>query len=137
LKDIIVGNGLPKMIWAKILDPKLRFSWASTNQLLVQFERRNLRFRPPIDTCLGGYLHGMKLEFSRRGKPTDNGLIEALNGRLRAECLIDNWFLSLDDVRQKVEAWRRHYDLDRPHSAMGFLTPREFAASNRQVGLTG
>jgi putative transposase len=33
------------------------------------------------------YLTGVKLEFSRRGKPTDNGLIEAFNGRLRAECL--------------------------------------------------
>jgi len=82
-------------------------------------------------------LHGAKLDFSRRGKPTDNGPIEAFNGRLRAECLNENWFLSLDDARQKVEDWRRNYNLDRPHSALGYLAPREFAASNSQVGLTG
>jgi putative transposase len=33
------------------------------------------------------YLRKVKLDFSRRGKPTDNGLIEAFNGRLRAKCL--------------------------------------------------
>ena len=76
-------------------------------------------------------------EFSRRGKPTDNGLIEAFNGRLRAECLNENWFLSLEDARGKVESWRRHYNGDRPHSALGNLAPREFAASTSQVGLTG
>ena len=83
------------------------------------------------------YLNGVCLEFSRRGKPTDHGLIAAFNGRLRAECLNVNWFLSLDDAREKVESWRRHYNGDRPHSALGNLAPREFAASTSQVGLTG
>jgi putative transposase len=54
------------------------------------------------------YLNGVQLEFSRRGKPTDNGLIESFNGRLRAECLNENWLLSLDDARSKVQSWRRH-----------------------------
>ena len=83
------------------------------------------------------YMHGVKLEFSRRGKPTDNGLIEAFNGRLRAECLNENWFLSLDDAKTKVETWCRHYNRERPHSALGYLAPREFAASASQDGLTG
>lgn len=34
---------------------------------------------------------------------TDNRLIEAFIGRLRAECLNTNWFLSLDDAKEKVE----------------------------------
>jgi putative transposase len=38
------------------------------------------------------FLHGVKLEFSRRGKPTDYELIEAFNGRQRAERLDENWF---------------------------------------------
>ena len=83
------------------------------------------------------YLRHVKLEFSRRGKPTDNGLIEAFNGRLRAECLNANWFLSLDDAREKVESWRRHYNHDRPHSALGNLAPKEFAASSGQASLAG
>lgn len=70
------------------------------------------------------YLNGVKLEFSRRGKPTDNGLIEAFNGRLRAECLNENWFLSLDDAKSKVEASRKHYNTERPHSALGYLATK-------------
>ncbi|QYU70682.1 DDE-type integrase/transposase/recombinase [Leptolyngbya sp. 15MV] len=50
------------------------------------------------------YLNKVRLDFSRRGKPTDSGLIEAFNRRLRAECLKENWFMSLDDARSKVEA---------------------------------
>ena len=83
------------------------------------------------------YLRGVRLDFSRRGKPTDNGLIEAFNGRLRAECLNENWFLSLDDAKDKVDAWRRHYNRDRPHSALGNLAPEEFAASSGQASLAG
>jgi len=83
------------------------------------------------------YLSGVRLDFSRPGKPTDNGLIEAFNGRLRAECLNENWFRSLDDARSKVEAWRRHYNEDRPHSDLGSLAPGEFAASSGQACLAG
>jgi putative transposase len=83
------------------------------------------------------YLNDVRLEFSRRGKPTDNGLIEAFNGRLRAECLNENWFLSLGDARLKVEWWRGHYNGERPHSALGNLAPREFAASKSQASRAG
>ena len=83
------------------------------------------------------YLKGVRLDFSRPGKPTDNGIIEAFNGRLRAECLNENWFLSLDDAKQKVAAWRLHYNQDRPHSALGNLAPKEFAASSGQASLAG
>ena len=47
------------------------------------------------------YLNGVELDFSRWGKPTDNGLSEAFNGRLRQECLKESWFLSLDDAARK------------------------------------
>jgi putative transposase len=83
------------------------------------------------------YLNQVRLDFSRRGKPTDNGLIEAFNGRLRAECLNENWFMNMDDARKKVEAWRRHYNEERPHSALGNLAPREFAASKSQASMAG
>jgi putative transposase len=74
------------------------------------------------------YLNGVTLEFSRPGKPTDNGLIEAFNGRLRAECLNENWFLSLADAREKVEAWRQHYNLECPHGSLGGRSPGEVAS---------
>ena len=75
------------------------------------------------------YLNGVELDFSRPGKPTDNALIEAFNGRFREECLNQNWFLSLEDAKEKVEAWREEYNSSRPHGALDNLTPREFAES--------
>ena len=74
------------------------------------------------------YLNGVQLHFSRPGKPTDNAFIEAFNGRFRQECLNENWFLFLEDAAEKVESWRRHYNGERPHSALGNLSQREFAA---------
>ena len=74
------------------------------------------------------YLSGVELDFSRPGKPTDNAFIEAFNGRFRQECLNENWFLSLEDAVDKVESWRRHYNGERLHSALGNLSPREFVA---------
>jgi len=35
-------------------------------------------------------------------------------------------FLSLEDARQKIEAWRLDYNQDRPHGSLGHLTPSEF-----------
>ncbi|KAF0137709.1 MAG: putative IS3 family transposase group OrfB [Xanthobacteraceae bacterium] len=57
--------------------------------------------------------------FSRPGKPTDNAFIEAFNGRFRVERLNQHWFMSLEDARQKMEAWRRYYNEERPHGAIG------------------
>jgi putative transposase len=73
------------------------------------------------------YLNGVELDFIRPGKPTDNALIEAFNGRFRQECLNESWFLSLEDAREKVEEWRQHYNLERPHGALGNRPPVEFA----------
>ena len=73
------------------------------------------------------YLNGVELDFSRPGKPTDNAFIESFNGRFRQECLNESWFLSLEDARDKVETWRQHYNRERPHGALGNLTPMEYA----------
>ena len=79
------------------------------------------------------YLNGVELHFSRPGKPTDNAIIEAFNGRLRAECLNENWFLSLADAREKIEDWRRYYNAERPHGALGNLAPKTFALKTPAV----
>ena len=80
------------------------------------------------------YLNGVQLDFSRPCKPTDNGLIESFNGRLRQECLNESWFLSLEDAREKVENWRQQYNIERPHSSLGNMAPLGYAlaAANPQ-----
>lgn len=57
------------------------------------------------------------------GKPQQNAFIEAFNSKLRSECLNAHWFMSLADAQEKLETWRRHYNEDRPHSAIGYNVP--------------
>ena len=61
------------------------------------------------------------------GKPMQNGFIESFNGRLRDECLNLNWFNSLQDAREIISQWKDEYNMVRPHSSLGNLTPAEYA----------
>ena len=74
----------------------------------------------------------LELAYIQPGKPVQNAHVESFNGKLRDECLNVNWFLSLQDARQKIEAWRRDYNEFRPHSSLGDMTPNEFAAQSRR-----
>ena len=69
---------------------------------------------------------GVQLDFIRPGKPTENGMIESFNGRLRDECLNCHEFESLHQARTRIEFWRNDYNQERPHSALGQMTPREY-----------
>lgn len=72
------------------------------------------------------YENGVILDFSRPGKPTDNPYVESFNGKFRDECLSTNWFLSLEDAREKIDYWKREYNFFRPHSSLNDLAPQEF-----------
>jgi putative transposase len=61
------------------------------------------------------------------GKPQQNGFSESFNGRLRDELLNETLFRSLSDARAKLQAWRQDYNEVRPHSSLGYLTPRDYA----------
>jgi putative transposase len=63
------------------------------------------------------------------GKPTQNARVESFNGRMREECLNLSWFQNLFDARRKIAAWRKEYNEERPHSSLGYKTPKEFAAA--------
>ncbi len=52
-----------------------------------------------MDLDLWALGKGVTLDFSRPGKPTDNAFVESFNGKVRAKCIDQNWFLSLDDAR--------------------------------------
>jgi putative transposase len=68
-----------------------------------------------------------RIDFSRRGKPTDNAFIETFNGTLRDECLNLHWFDDIAQARVLIEAWRQDYNESRPHMALGNLPPAEYA----------
>jgi putative transposase len=86
------------------------------------------------DLDLWAYQRGVTLDFSRPGKQTDNAFIESFNGKFRAECLNAHWFMSLDDARRKCEAWRRDYNEERPHSAIGNKAPIELIDRSAALG---
>lgn len=82
---------------------------------------------------LWAYHHGVRLDFSRPGKPTDNALVESFNGSLRDECLNVHWFETLTEARRVLEAWRRDYNESRPHSALDDLTPAEYGRKIKEM----
>lgn len=80
------------------------------------------------------YRRGVKLCFSRPGKPTDNAYSESFNGKLRAEFLDAHWFESMTEFRPSLEAWRKEYNEVRPHSSLGDLAPTEYLARWQKPG---
>jgi len=76
---------------------------------------------------LWAYQNGMKIDFSRPGKPTDNAFVESFNGTFRAECLNAHWFGTLAEAKRLIEAWRQEYTESRPHRSLSDGTPTEFA----------
>jgi putative transposase len=71
---------------------------------------------------------GVALDFIRPGRPVDNAYVESFNGKLRDECLNEQYFLDLADARRTIERWRRHYNRVRPHRSLGQQPPAEYAA---------
>ncbi len=70
---------------------------------------------------------GIDWHYIAPGKPTQNAFIESFNGKLRDECLNETLFSSLAEARETLDAWQEDYNTHRPHSALGNLTPKEFA----------
>jgi putative transposase len=64
-------------------------------------------------------------EYIEPGKPQQNGNMESFNGKLRDECLNENWFTSLEQAKRLIENWRKEYNEMRPHSALKGRTPDE------------
>lgn len=63
------------------------------------------------------------------GKPWQNGKEERLNGTVRDECLNLQVFHSVAEARVRLGAFRQHYNVERPHSRLGYLTPLAFKAA--------
>uniref|UniRef100_UPI00242FE269 integrase core domain-containing protein n=1 Tax=Pandoraea pnomenusa TaxID=93220 RepID=UPI00242FE269 len=77
------------------------------------------------------YANGVTLKLIQAGKPTQNAYIESFNGKFRDECLNEHWFTTLAQARVVIAAWRQDYNEARPHSALNYQSPAEFAAKQR------
>lgn len=75
------------------------------------------------------YRTGVQLNFIRPGKPIENAYAESFIGRLRDECLNENWFINLKQARDIIEDWRNDYNELRPHSSLNGMAPMEYAVT--------
>ena len=112
LDEISAGSGLPEMI---VVDHGPEFISNALDQWASE--------------------RGVRLHFIRPGKPVDNAYIESFNGRLRDECLNAHWFYSLHDAKKLIDDWWQDYNAERPHSALGGLTPIEYERAQLRTQL--
>jgi putative transposase len=70
--------------------------------------------------------NNIDLHFIDKGKPMQNAFVESFNGKFRNECLNEEWFLSIQEAREKIKNWQNEYNTERPHSSLNGLSPYEF-----------
>ena len=68
----------------------------------------------------------IKTLYIEPGSPWQNGYIESFHSRFRNECLNREWLLNLREARVVIEDWRQHYNTERPHSRLGYLSPENY-----------
>jgi putative transposase len=84
-----------------------------------------------VATAVQGWLAqcGVQTLYIEPGKPWQNGKEERFNGTVRDECLNMHQFYSVAEACVRLNTFRHHYNHERPHSALGYLTPLEFKAA--------
>jgi putative transposase len=128
--DIIVDHGISGLYVARALDRAARFRGypkAVRTDQGPEFTSRALD--------QWAYANGVALKLIQPGKPTQNAYIESFNGKFRDECLNEHWFTTLAQARAVIAAWRQDYNGTRPHSALNYLSPAEFAAKHRAAAV--
>jgi putative transposase len=104
LEALIASRGRPKMI---VSDNGTEFT---SNAILGFADRQRIDWH-----------------YIAPGKPIQNAFIESFNGRLRDELLNETLFPSLPHIRASLAAWQSDYNVNRPHSRLGWKTPAEYA----------
>ena len=81
-----------------------------------------------IATAIQAWLADREVQtaYIEPGKPWQNGVNESFNGRLRDECLNLELFYGLAEARWTIESYRRYFNEQRLHGALGYVPPAEF-----------
>jgi putative transposase len=83
-----------------------------------------------IAEAIKGWLaaSGVQTLYIEPGAPWENAYSETFISRLRDELLDREVFANLKEAKVLAKDYRDHYNQQRPHGALGYLTPAEFAA---------
>ncbi len=74
-------------------------------------------------------IRGTKTRYIDPASPWQNAFGESFNDKLRQECLNLEVFETLEEAKVVIARWRREYNGERPHSSLGYRTPKEFRAN--------
>jgi len=124
--DIVVDHGISGLYVTRVLDRAGRFRGLP---LCIRTDQGPEFTGKALDKW--AYENRLELRMIEAGKPTQNAYVESFNGKFRDECLNEHWFRTLAEAREIVAAWRADYNQQRPHSALEYRTPAEFAAAWR------
>ena len=108
----------------RVVEVLERLKWTQGLPQIIHCDNGSQFISKAVDDW--AHRNGVKLDFSRPAKPTDNPFIESFNGKLREECLKQHWFGSIEEAKTVIEAWRKEYNLERPHRSLQGQTPAEF-----------
>lgn len=76
---------------------------------------------------------GIQLEATRKRRPEDNGMIESYHGKLKSDYFWIREPGTFLETRGCVDEAIRHWNEERPHSSLGYLTPRAYAKQVHEV----
>lgn len=124
--DIVVDHGISGHYVTRALDAAARFRSLPET---IRTDQGPEFTGKALDQW--AYERKVELRLIEAGKPTQNAYVESFNGKFRDECLNEHWFRTLPEARAIVASWRADYNERRPHSALGYQTPAEFAAQWR------
>ncbi len=79
------------------------------------------------------FVNHVALQFIQPGKPNQNAYCESFNARFRDECLNTQWFSTLAEAKDNIEAWRKEFNEQRPHSSLNYKTPKQFIDKCMQI----
>lgn len=79
------------------------------------------------------FANHVALQFIQPGKPNQNAYCESFNARFRDECLNTQWFSTLAEAKNNIEAWRKEFNEQRPHSSLNYKTPKQFIDKCMQI----
>jgi putative transposase len=124
--DIVVDHGISGQYVTRVLESAARFRDLPKT---IRTDQGPEFTGKAMDAW--AYARGIELRLIEAGKPTQNAYVESFNGKFRDECLNEHWFRTLAEARAAITAWRTDYNQRRPHSALAYRTPAEFAAAWR------
>lgn len=96
--------------------------WAQLRKIDLDFNRPSHARRQP---SLCGRT---RLSVAEQSQPVENAFIGSFSGRLREECLNQNWFVDVGNVKAALAAWRKDSNVSRPHTSLGGLAPVKYVA---------